>query len=50
MCGREWGDAGGLPGWLSRLGVQLWILAQVMISWVMGSSTTEVSVLSGESA
>ena len=30
----------GAPGWLSRLSIQLLILAQVMISWFVSSSPT----------
>ena len=35
----------GAPGWLSRLSIWLLILAEVMISWSMGSSPTSGSAL-----
>ena len=35
----------GAPGWLSRLSVQLLVLAQVVISWFVSSNPTSGSVL-----
>ena len=32
----KWGH--GAPEWLSWLSIQLFVLAQIMISWVVGSS------------
>ena len=41
-------DLAGAPGWLSRLSVRL-CLAQVMISWFVGSSSASSSVLTAQS-
>ena len=35
----------GVPGWLSRLSVQLWTLAQAMLSWLGSLSPGSGSVL-----
>ena len=40
----------GVPGWLSWLRVQILVLGQVIISWVMGWSLASGSVLSRECA
>ena len=39
----------GAPGWLSQLGVQFLILAQVMISWFVSLSPVLGSVLTVQS-
>ena len=39
----------GAPGWLSRLGVQLLMSAQVVISQFVGSSPMSGSVLTAQS-
>ena len=43
FVGEEW--RAGVPGWLSPLSVRLLVSAQVMISWLVGSSPTSGSVL-----
>ena len=42
---QSWSIYWGASGWLSRLGVWLLVLVQVMISWFMGSSSTSGSEL-----
>ena len=37
-CSKKRKYINGVPGWLSRLRVRLWIGAQVVILWFMGSS------------
>ena len=39
----------GAPGWLSQLSVRLLILAQVMVSWFVGSSLALGSLLTVQS-
>ena len=45
LSSRNYFKTFGVPGWLSWLSVQLLVLAQVVISWIVSSSLTSVSLL-----
>ena len=49
LCVQTKNKVGGAPGWRSQLSIQLLISAQVMVSWLMGSSPALGSVLTVQS-